>query len=155
MQETNQDVKIALVHPVELQKPIFKSFEPFRQLNKCVFVANNSNYSNKCSNEFNGIMVNDISFNTRLRVRGYKMSANNDSYYYKRFDKDNLLVKVELIKTSSRSTSIIGNIKFYNLNLVETTNHKYNLVDTQPEDIGSVNKRIYSDVLNDVYEACY
>ena len=155
MQETNQDVKIALVHPVELQKPIFKSFEPFRQLNKCVFVANNSNYSNKCCNEFNGIMVNDISFNTRLRVRGYKMSANNDSYYYKRFDKDNLLVKVELIKTSSRSTSIIGNIKFYNLNLVETTNHKYNLVDTQPEDIGSVNKRIYSDVLNDVYEACY
>ena len=66
-----------------------------------------------------------------------------------------MLVKVELIKTSSRSTSIIGNIKFYNLNLVETTNHKYNLVDTQPEDIGSVNKRIYSDVLNDVYEACY
>ena len=54
-----------------------------------------------------------------------------------------------------RSSSIVGNIKFYNLNLVQTTNLKYNFKDVKPEDVGIINRRVYSDILNDVYDACY
>ncbi len=155
MQEPNQEVRIGLVHPVEMNNKMHKEFEPFKQINKQVFVANNANYSNSYSNEFNGVLVNDISFSTHMRALGYKLSATDGSYYYKTLKHDNLFIKVELIKSSIRSSSIVGNIKFYNLNLVQTTNLKYNFKDVKPEDVGSINRRVYSDILNDVYDACY
>lgn len=155
--EENHDVKIALVHPVELsvvQLPKPK-FEPFKQLNKQVFIANNYNYSNTFTNEFNGVAINDISFNAKLRALGYKMSVGDNPYYYKTINHDNLLVKIELTKLSTKNVSVIGNIKFYNLNLVQIINNKIILSNVTPEEIGSINKRVYSDVLNDVFEACY
>lgn len=155
--EENHDVKIALVHPVELsmlQLPKPK-FEPFKQLNKQVFVANNYNYSNTFTNEFNGVAINDISFNAKLRSLGYKMSVGEDAYYYKTINHDNLLVKIELSKLNTKNVSVVGNIKFYNLNLVQIINNKIMLSNVTPEEIGSINKRVYSDVLNDVFEACY
>ena len=155
--EPNADVKIALVHPVELttlQLPKPK-FEPFKQLNKQVFEANNYNYSNTFTNEFNGVAINDISFNAKLRSFGYKMSVGEVPYYYKAINHDNLLVKIELTKLNTKNVSVVGNIKFYNLNSVQIVNNKIMFANANPEEIGSINKRVYSDVLNDVFEACY
>lgn len=152
-----EDVKVALIHPVEIEQeklPKHK-FEPFKQINKQVFVANNYNYSNTLCNEFNGIAINEINFNSKIRAFGYKMSVGEDVYYYKAIPHENLLVKIELIKLSTKNVSVLGNIKFYNLNLVQVVNNKFVLSGTTPEEIGSINKRVYSDVLNDVFEACY
>ena len=66
-----------------------------------------------------------------------------------------MLIKIELIKLSTKNITIIGNIKFYNLNLIQVVNNKFILTGVTPEEIGSVNKRVYSDVLNNVYVACY
>lgn len=155
--ENNNETKIALVHPVELTNNMLSKFkfEPFKQLNKQVFVANNYNFSNTFTNEFNGIAVNEINFNAKLRALGYKMSVGDDVYYFKTIPYENLLVKIELTKLSTKNVSVVGNIKFYNLNLVQVINNKFILSNTTPEEVGSVNKRVYSDVLNDVFEACY
>ena len=155
--EENHDLKIALVHPCELTDISLpkQKFEPFKQLNKQVFVANNYNYSNHYTNEFNGVAINDISFNAKLRALGYKMSVGNDVYYYKAIPHENILVKVELTKLNTKNVSVVGNIKFYNLNLVQFVNNKYLLANVTPEEVGTVNKRVYSDVLNDVFEASY
>lgn len=155
--ENNNETKIALVHPVELTNNMLSKFkfEPFKQLNKQVFVANNYNFSNTFTNEFNGIAVNEINFNAKLRALGYKMSVGDDVYFFKTIPYENLLVKIELTKLSTKNVSVVGNIKFYNLNLVQVINNKFILSNTTPEEVGSVNKRVYSDVLNDVFEACY
>lgn len=155
--EENQEIKIALVHPVELMDINFPQhkFEPFKQINKQVFVANNYNYSNTFTNEFNGVAISDIAFNAKLRAFGYKMSVGDDVYYYKTIPHENLLIKVELSKLNTKNVSIVGNIKFYNLNLVQFVNNRYLLSNVTPEEVGSVNKRVYSDVLNDVFEACF
>ncbi len=156
LNEPDLSLKIALVHPVEISDKLEnKSFEPFSQINKQVFVANNYNYSSTFSNEFNGVAVNEITLNAKLRSMGYKMSVGDDVYYFKALPEHNLLVKIELIKLSTKNITIIGNIKFYNLNLIQVVNNKFVLTGVTPEEIGSVNKRVYSDVLNSVYVACY
>lgn len=154
--EADLSLKIALVHPVECieNKPMV-NFEPFAQINKQVFVANNYNYSANYCNEFNGIAVSEITLNAKLRSLGYKMAVGDDLYYYKLMPEHNLLIKIELNRPNYKNMTVIGNIKFYNLNLVQNINNKFILSGMTPEEIGSVNKRVYSDVLNDVYLACY
>lgn len=154
--EPDLSLKIALIHPVETTTKLeAKKFEPFNQINKQVFVANNYNYSARFSNEFNGVAVSEITLNAKLRSLGYKMSVGDDVYYYKALPEHNLLVKIELLKLSNKNITIVGNIKFYNLNLVQVVNNKYLMSSVEPEEIGSVNKRVYSEVLNDVYVASY
>lgn len=154
--EPDLSLKVALVHPVECveSKPEV-SFQPFSQMNKQVFTANNYNYSAHFTNEFNGVAVSEITLNAKLRSLGYKMTVGDDVYYYKLLPEHNLLVKIELNKANYKNLTIIGNIKFYNLNLIQTINNKFILSGVTPEEIGTVNKRVYSDVLNDVYVACY
>ncbi len=151
--------RIALVHPCELNedqlKQYYGKFEPFTQINQKVFVANNYDFSNNFSTVFNGVDVSDITFNNRLRTFDYKMSISNGVYYYKPIESANLLITVEIEKSNHKNHSIIGNIKFYTLSLLNYVNSKYVITDVNPEQIGSINARVYSNCLNEIFEACF
>ena len=66
-----------------------------------------------------------------------------------------MLITVEIEKSNHKNHSIIGNIKFYTLSLLNYVNSKYVITDVNPEQIGSINARVYSNCLNEIFEACF
>lgn len=151
VQFLEDDFKIALVHPSELseeqQKNLVGKPEPFKQINVRVFKPSNYDFSSTSSSVFCGICVLDTMFNARMKTFDYKMSSDGENYYYKAIPHANLLVKVDVEHSLHKNSSIIGNIEFYNLNLLRIEDGKYIIKNVQPEQIGTVNPRIYSLVM--------
>lgn len=159
VENLDDTLKIALIHPCELSEENLKNllgkFEPFKQINSLVFVPTNYDFSNNYSTVFNGVCVSDLNFNSRIKTFDYKMSIDNGVYYYRVLKQFNLFVKIDIEKSTHKNVSIIGNIEFYNLNMLEFVNNKYIIDNAEPEQIGSISKRIYSSVLSQIYEVCF
>ena len=159
IENLEDNFKISLVHPCELNSEELKNFankfEPFKQINSQIFKPTNYDFSNSYSSVFNGVCVSDLTFNARIKTFDYKMSIDDGVYYYKVLKQYNLLVKVDIVRSTRKNVSIVGNIEFYNLNLLEFVNNKYILLNAVPEQIGSISTRVYSLVLSQIYDVCF
>ena len=160
-EDKNEEYKIALIHPVELEqnKEIISSvnFEPFNQLKRGVFYVTSNEFTLSRVSTFSGMLANYKYFVDYLKLQNWENGLEvlgNLKSLVKKYPNENLLVEITFDKIDTDTISI-NDIRFYNLTNTITQGNYFIIDKNESLLLNVISKRTYSNVLYEISQACF
>lgn len=159
--EIEDNYKIGLVHPVELEqnREIISSinFEPFNQLRRGVFSISSNEYTLSRVSAFSGMLANYKYFVEYLKLHdwanGLEVLGNLKSLI-KKYPNENIFCEISFEKIDTDTISI-SDIRFYNLSTTTTQGNYFIINKNDSLLLNVIPRRTYSNVLDEISQACF